>query len=116
VSAATGDPRFPPVGRGELSGLDLEVSVLGPREAIGGPDEILVGRHGVIVERDGRRGVLLPQVAVEWRWDAARFVAETCRKAGLPSDAWQRGARLWRFEAEVFAERSRKPLTEQTNP
>ena len=59
---------------------------------------------------------LLPQVAVEWRWDAARFVAETCRKAGLPLDAWQRGACLWRFEAEVFAERGRNALTEQANP
>ena len=66
--------------------------------------EIVIGRDGLIVESGRRRGLLLPQVAVEWKWDAAEFAAQTCIKAGLPRDAWQKGAKLFRFEAEVFGE------------
>jgi AmmeMemoRadiSam system protein A len=104
VSAATADPRFPPVSSRELEQLHIELSVLGPREPIFGPDDVEIGRHGLMVESGARRGVLLPQVATEWNWDAHRFVVETCRKAGLSADAWQNAARLWRFEAEVFGE------------
>ena len=104
VSACTSDPRFPPVTAGELSVIDIEVSILGPLEPIEGPDQIEVGRHGVLVALDRRRGLLLPQVATEWKWDAPTFLAQTCRKAGLPMDAWKNGATVWRFEAEVFGE------------
>ncbi|NTU60261.1 MAG: AMMECR1 domain-containing protein, partial [Deltaproteobacteria bacterium] len=67
-------------------------------------DEIEVGRHGLCVVQGHRRGVLLPQVAVECRWDGNTFLAQTCGKAGLPPDAWQKGAEVYSFEAEVFGE------------
>ena len=63
-----------------------------------------MGRHGLLVERDRLRGLLLPQVATEWGWDRETFLAQTCHKAGLPQDAWRHGAKIWRFEAEVFGE------------
>lgn len=105
VSAARDDPRFRAVTTAEVPDLHIEISVLGLMEPVRTLDDIEVGRHGLLVETDHRRGLLLPQVAVEWEWDAATFVAQTCRKAGLPDDAWAQGsARLFRFEAEVFSE------------
>jgi AmmeMemoRadiSam system protein A len=104
IAAATEDPRFPPVTAAEFAECDLEVSVLGPTTPVARPDEIIVGRHGLIVEQHGRRGLLLPQVATEYGWDRETFLAHTCMKAGLPRDAWKTGARLFRFEAEVFGE------------
>ena len=103
-AAASQDPRFPPLFPDELPDASIEVSVLGPLVPVAGPDEIRIGRDGLLVEQDGRRGVLLPQVAVEWGWDVETFLAETCRKAGLPPTAWREGARVYRFEAEVFGE------------
>lgn len=105
VAACSSDPRFPPVTPAELDAIDLEISLLGPLESIAGPPDILVGRDGLVVERGGQRGLLLPQVATEWGWDAETFLAHTCEKAGLPRDAWQNGAKVWRFEAEVFGDR-----------
>jgi len=104
TAAAREDPRFPPVRLCELEPLTLEISLLGPLVEIGHLDDIVVGRDGLVVEHQGRRGLLLPQVATEWGWDRDAFVAQTCRKAGLPADAWKAGARLWRFEAFVFSE------------
>ena len=104
VAACSQDPRFPPVTAAELDDIDIELSILGPLEAISGPGDIEVGRHGLLVEQDRRRGLLLPQVATEWKWDAVTFLAQTCRKAGLHADAWKRADHLWRFEAEVFGE------------
>jgi AmmeMemoRadiSam system protein A len=104
VAAGTTDPRFPPITPTELEQLDIEISLLGPLEPIGGPEEIEIGRHGLVVESGWQRGLLLPQVATEWGWDAETFLAQTCHKAGLSRDAWKRGARIWRFEAEVFGE------------
>ena len=86
----------------ELDAIAIEISLLGPLEPIAGPQDIDVGRHGLVVERGWQRGLLLPQVATEWRWDAETFLAQTCQKAGLPKDAWKNGAKVWRFEAEVF--------------
>lgn len=103
AAAATEDPRFPPVTEAELPHLTLEISVLGPVEPVDRIDEIVVGRHGLIVEDGWRRGLLLPQVATEWGWDRDAFLDHTCLKAGLPADAWRRGARVFRFEAEVFS-------------
>ena len=100
--ACTEDPRFPAVTPGEVNLLDVEISVLGPLERVGAIGEIVVGRHGLLVEDNRRRGLLLPQVATDYRWTAEVFVEQTCRKAGLLRDGWQRGATLWRFEAEVF--------------
>jgi AmmeMemoRadiSam system protein A len=105
VAACSRDPRFPPVAAGELDAIDVEISLLGPLEPIAGPQDIVVGRDGLVVEREGQRGLLLPQVATEWGWDAETFLAHTCRKAGLPRDAWKQRAQVWKFEAEVFGER-----------
>ena len=104
VAACSSDSRFPPVAAGELDVIDIEISLLGPLEAIAGPQEISVGRHGLVVERGWRRGLLLPQVAAEWGWDAETLLSHTCLKAGLAHDAWRKGAQVWRFEAEVFSE------------
>jgi AmmeMemoRadiSam system protein A len=105
VAACTSDPRFSPVAAAELPDLDLELSLLGPFEPIAGPDDVDIGRHGLVVEMGPHRGLLLPQVAPEWQWDRETFLAQTCHKAGLPKDAWRHGAKMWRFEADVFGER-----------
>jgi hypothetical protein len=101
--AAFQDPRFPPLSRGELAELEIEISILGPVTPCPDVNKIEVGRHGLIVRRGGSSGLLLPQVAVEWKWDRETFLAHTCQKAGLPSDCWKRPGTdvLW-FEAEVF--------------
>ena len=104
VAASSTDPRFPAVTQEELPHLSLEISILGPLEPAGSLDDIEVGRHGLAVEDNDRRGLLLPQVCREFGWDAAGFVAQVCLKAGLARDAWPGTARLWRFEAEVFSE------------
>ena len=105
VAAATRDPRFPPVSDRELADIDIEISVLTPVEPVADPMEIMVGRDGLIIEQHGHRGLLLPQVATEYGWDRDTFLAHACVKAGLPRDAWQRGARIFKFQAEVFGER-----------
>lgn len=104
AAAASHDPRFPPLGREELTGTTVEISVLGPLERVSVPGEILIGRDGLVVERDGFRGLLLPQVATEWGWTVQTFLEETSRKAGLPRTAWREGALVWRFQAEVFSD------------
>ena len=105
VAAATGDPRFPPVTPSELAELDIEISVLTPIEPLTDPADFVIGRDGLVIDHQLRRGLLLPQVATEYGWDRETFLSQLCAKAGLPRDAWQRGARLFRFEAEVFGER-----------
>jgi AmmeMemoRadiSam system protein A len=104
--SASEDPRFPPVAADEMADTSLEISVLGPLELIDPvqQDAIEIGRHGLVVEQGQRRGLLLPQVAVEWGWTSEQFLRQTCRKAGLTPDAWQNGAEVFRFDAEVFGE------------
>jgi AmmeMemoRadiSam system protein A len=104
AAAASADPRFSPLGPEELDRTTVEISVLGPLLPVSDHREIRVGRDGLVIERDGYRGLLLPQVPVEWGWDVETFLAETSRKAALPRDAWRHGALIWRFEAEVFAD------------
>lgn len=106
-AAASEDPRFSPLAAAELPDVEIEISILGPFEPVESPEEIEIGRHGLLVEQGARRGLLLPQVATEWRWTPRTLVEQTCRKAGLPPDSWQQGAVLWRFEAEVFGETER---------
>jgi hypothetical protein len=101
---ADSDPRFDPVRVDELAHLSVEISVLTPEQEIRSVAEIEVGRHGLIVEHAGRRGLLLPQVPIEYGWDRDTFVAQTCLKAGVAIDAWRRGAHLFVFEAQVFGE------------
>jgi AmmeMemoRadiSam system protein A len=103
--SATEDPRFHPVSADELSELAIEISVLGPLERIEPrADAFTIGVHGLVVERGFQRGLLLPQVAAEWGWTPEQFLRQTCVKAGLPPEAWQHGATLYRFSAEVFGD------------
>lgn len=104
VSAASRDPRFPPLAPSELDELSIEISVLFPPRPARAED-VVVGKHGVVIKRDFHRGVLLPQVAVEHRWTPEQFLEHTCGKAGLPANAWRDpGTHIEVFEAEVFAE------------
>jgi AmmeMemoRadiSam system protein A len=105
VKAAREDPRFPSVAPGELSGITCEISVLSPLRKVIEVSEIRVGEDGVLLELGWNRGLLLPQVAVEYHWDLREFLSNTARKAGLPSTAWEDPrARIYRFSAEVIDE------------
>lgn len=105
LRAALEDPRFPPLTPEELPLCQIEISVLTAPERLEAPEQLEVGRDGLILELHGRRGLLLPQVATEWGFDRERFLAEVSRKAGLPPEAWRDPlARVWTFRAEVFSE------------
>jgi len=102
-AAAFQDPRFAPLKPAEFQNLELEISILSPLTECPDPALVEVGRHGLLISRGGRSGLLLPQVPVEWRWGREEFLAQTCHKAGLPADAWRDpAATLFWFEAEVF--------------
>ena len=107
ADVATEDFRFAPLRPPELPGVTIELSVLTPPEIVTNPESIEVGRDGLIVEQGHRRGLLLPQVAVEHDWDRETFLDQTCVKAGLPASAWRHGATIRRFQAEVFGESPR---------
>lgn len=105
AASASKDPRFYPMRESDLANFSLEISVLSPLHKIESFDEIEVGKHGIYLEKGFYRGVLLPQVATEHRWDRETFLKQTCLKAGLPTDAWQaEDAEIYIFSAEVFAE------------
>jgi len=108
-AVADSDPRFDRVTPQELADIGFEISVLTREREVESVEEIEVGRHGLIVERGTTRGLLLPQVATELGWDRDTFLDHTCLKAGLPADAWKRGARIFVFEAEVFGARVPQP-------
>jgi AmmeMemoRadiSam system protein A len=101
--AAFDDSRFSPVTHDENSELKVSLSVLSPPQPIQA-DQVEIGRHGLLISLGLHRGLLLPQVPVEHRWNRIQFLEQTCRKAGLPLNAWQTGARLEAFTAEVFAD------------
>ncbi len=106
LAAAFKDPRFPPLKREELADLDIEISVLTPLKKIKDINDIKVGRDGLYVVRGFQSGLLLPQVATEYRWDRLTFLKETCYKAGLPADAWKdEKTEIYTFSAEVFGSR-----------
>ncbi len=103
-AAAFNDPRFAPLRPDELHDIDIEISVLTPFELIDDPEKIEVGKHGILLRQGFRSGLLLPQVATERNWDRLTFLEETCRKAGLPKDAWkQKETELYVFSADVFS-------------
>ena len=111
VSAATRDPRFYPLSLTELDTVVFEVSVLTPPEAVEveNPKEYLakikVGEDGLIVEKGFYKGLLLPQVPVEWEWCAEEFLCQCCVKAGLPPDSWlTKDAKIYKFQAIIFEE------------
>jgi AmmeMemoRadiSam system protein A len=101
--AAFDDPRFHPVAAHELPDLKVSLSILSPLKPIR-PEEVEIGRHGLLVSMGARRGLLPPQVPLEHGWDRIHFLQQTCRKAGLPEDSWQKGATLEAFTAEIFGE------------
>ena len=104
MSAALQDPRFRRMQPADLATLEIEVSLLSPVEAIR-PEEIEIGKHGLLIEHGSQRGLLLPQVAVEHHLDAEHFLKETCYKAGLPGDAWRAPeTRIYGFTCEIFAD------------
>jgi AmmeMemoRadiSam system protein B/AmmeMemoRadiSam system protein A len=105
LSAAFRDHRFEPVGKEEIDGIAIEISVLSPVREVEDPSVIEVGRHGIIISGGGRRGLLLPQVAVEYGWDRETFLDQTCVKAGLSPGAWKdAGTTIEIFSAEIFSE------------
>ena len=103
--AATEDPRFLPVEASELDRMEVDVTLLGPLERLENPEDFEIGRHGLLIDALGRRGLLLPQVATDHGWDRRAFLSGLCRKAGIPDHSWEQpGARLSRFEGLVLAE------------
>jgi len=111
ISAAVKDPRFNPLQEEEISDIIIEVSILTPPELITNSDisdyenTIRIGQDGLIIERGWKKGLLLPQVPVEWGWDVEEFLAQSCYKAGLSPDMWiVEGTRIYRFQAIVFQE------------
>jgi len=115
ISAATEDPRFYPLSSKKLDEVVFEVSVLTPPEKIETkkpkeyPAKIKVGEDGLIVERGMYKGLLLPQVPIEWKWNEEEFLCQCCIKAGLPADNWLLdGTKLYKFQAIIFEEETPK--------
>jgi AmmeMemoRadiSam system protein B/AmmeMemoRadiSam system protein A len=104
LAAAFEDPRFEKVTAGELKNLDVEISVLTPFKEVTGPQAIVVGRDGVLLQKGGRSAVFLPQVATEERWTRDEMLDNLCLKGGMPAGCWRSGARLSSFQADVFKE------------
>lgn len=103
VASAFDDPRFDPLTAKELKDLELEISVLTPMERMKNVDEIEIGKHGLYIKKGFYSGLLLPQVAAEYGWDRITFLEETCRKAGLPRNAWkEKSTEIYLFSADIF--------------
>lgn len=106
ISAAFNDPRFDPLSKDELPLLEIEISVLSPLAKVRDVSEIEIGRDGLLIKQNHREGLLLPQVATEYHWDRQTFLEQTCRKAGLPAQAWQEEhTEIFRFSAIIFNEK-----------
>jgi len=101
-AAALEDPRFAPVSAAELPRLDLEISALTPLRAVARPQDIVIGRHGILLAKNGRKAVFLPQVAIEQGWDLETTLGHLALKAGLSPGDWHEDAQFQVFEAEVF--------------
>jgi len=106
--SASRDPRFPPLSVDELPDLDIEVSILSPRHAVDSVRDIRIGRDGILLSKNGRQAVFLPQVAVEQGWDLPTTLSHLSRKAGLSSDAWRHGAHFEVFTADIYSEGGEK--------
>jgi AmmeMemoRadiSam system protein A len=105
IAAASRDPRFYPLHQDELADITIEISVLSSLAKIESIDEIQIGTHGLYIEKNMYRGVLLPQVATEYGWDRTTFLTQTCLKAGLDANAWESGADLYIFSAQIFGDK-----------
>ena len=104
VQAATQDYRFPSLTEEELEDTKIEISILSLPENVTDINEIKIGKHGIIISKGYQKGLLLPQVPVEWNWDLETFLRHGCMKAGLDEDAWKKGAKIQKFTAAVFSE------------
>jgi AmmeMemoRadiSam system protein A len=105
-SAAFQDPRFSPLEADEMPETEIEISVLSPFQKISAVTDIEVGVHGILVRQGPQSGLLLPQVASEYGWNRDEFLSHTCRKAGLPPNAWRKsGLEIEVFSAIVFSEK-----------
>ncbi len=104
VNAAVNDHRFPPVQPGELKDIEIEISVLTPLKPVESKDDIVIGKHGIQIFKNGRSAVFLPQVAPEQGWEIEETLRQLSRKAGLPADAWKSDMNFFVFEAQVFEE------------
>lgn len=103
IAAAFHDPRFPPLKRNEFKNISIEISVLSPLKKIDDINEIEVGKHGIYIVKGFHSGLLLPQVASEYKWDRTTFIEETCHKAGLWAGAWKdKDTAIYIFSADVF--------------
>ncbi|HOP28341.1 MAG TPA: AmmeMemoRadiSam system protein A [Spirochaetota bacterium] len=106
LSSAFRDPRFSPLTAAEFKSIDIEISILSPIVKVENIDDIVVGRDGLIISKGFNRGLLLPQVPVEQKWDRDTFLTHTCFKAGLPGDTWKKpGVEIEKFSAQVFSEK-----------
>lgn len=104
LASALDDPRFPPVTLDEAPLLSIEINMLTPLKPIR-PEEVEVGRHGLMIVKGYHRGLLLPEVPVNYGWDRRTFLAAVCRKAGLPENAWRApDAKLYGFESEAWSD------------
>lgn len=104
VQAATQDYRFPSLTEEELKNTKIEISILSLPEEVKDINEIKIGKHGIIISKGYHKGLLLPQVPVEWNWDLETYLRHGCMKAGLEEDEWKKGAQIQKFTAEVFSE------------
>jgi AmmeMemoRadiSam system protein A len=111
IAAAFHDPRFPPVQQEEWPDIAVEISILSPLQEIKDVQEIEVGRHGLYIVQGARSGLLLPQVATDYKWDRLTFLQQTCQKARLPSPAWQdKQTKIFIFSADIFGSDEEKNL------
>jgi len=108
LKSALEDPRFPQLRREELKDIEIEISVLTPPMPVAGAGDIVVGRDGVILKRDGRSAIFLPQVATEQGWGRDQMLDQLCMKAGLAAGCWKQGAQFLTYQAEVFSEKETK--------
>jgi hypothetical protein len=104
LQSAFNDSRFPPVQLNELKNLEIEISALTPMHPIASPNEIVLGRDGVLMSKSGNSAIFLPQVATENNWDRTEMLDNLCRKAGLPPGCWKQDTRFQVFQADVFSE------------
>lgn len=104
ISAACHDFRFPPLTKEELPQIKIEISVLSAPQEIKDVKKIEIGKHGIIISKGMHKGLLLPQVPVEWNWDLETYLGHGCLKAGLDEEEWKKEARIEIFSAEVFSE------------
>jgi AmmeMemoRadiSam system protein B/AmmeMemoRadiSam system protein A len=101
VAACSADPRFPPMTKDELKDIEVEISILSPLKPLKDVRDIQIGKHGLVIRKDGRSGIFLPQVATEFGWNRETFLEKLCTKAGLPAGSWK-NADLYTFTAEII--------------